>query len=238
MTTQTLERRWLGDYKMPKTEVRAADKGKRIVGHAAVFNKTSQNLGGFVEEVAPGAFAKTIQEADVRGLINHDVNILLARNRASTLELEEDGVGLAYSIDPPDTTVARDWMVLLERGDITQSSFSFRAINVEWGLTQDDFPKRTLIEVALYDVGPVTFPAFLDADAGVSGRMAALADLAERRSVSLNEVVELAKHNELRDLIADTQPKPGPGPNPTADLSVARRRLELQEKRWASQGAG
>jgi HK97 family phage prohead protease len=229
--TQPLERRWLGDYKLPDTEVRASEGRKKIAGHAAVFNRTSQNLGGFVEEVAPGAFTKTIQEADVRGLINHDVNILLGRNRASTLTLVEDNIGLAYEIDPPDTTVARDWMALLERGDISQSSFSFRVIDVEWGLTADDFPKRTLKELALYDVGPVTFPAYLDADAGVAGRKAAFADLAERRSVKLEEVLELAEHGELRDLIAgETKPGKEPEQTSTRDLSVARRRLDLRQK--------
>ena len=204
-----IESRWLGDYKIPPLELRAATEDtsiKQIIGHAAVFNRNSQNLGGFIEQVAPGAFTKTIGEADVRALINHDPNLILGRNVSDTLTLEEDDTGLAYEITPPDTSVARDWLILMERGDITQSSFSFRPIDVEWGLTSDDFPLRRLLEVALYDVSPVTFPAYPDADSGVSGR-AALADLAERRSLPLREVLELAAHGELRDLIKDGERK-------------------------------
>jgi HK97 family phage prohead protease len=198
-----IEKRWLGDYKTPSLELRAADGGlPKVVGHAAVFGRTSQNLGGFVEAVAPGAFTKTIQEADVRGLVNHDPNIILGRNTADTLTLLEDVTGLWYEIDPPDTVASRDWITLMERGDITQSSFAFRPIDVEWGLTPDEFPLRTLKEVALYDVSPVTYPAYLDTDAGVQ-RQAALADLAERRSLRLEEVIDLAAHGELRDLIKD-----------------------------------
>lgn len=221
---KSIERR----YYATDFELRASDTGsKKIVGHASVFNRTSQNLGGFVEQVAPGAFTKTIQEADVRALINHDPNLLLGRNKAGTLTLSEDNVGLAYEIDPPDTQVGRDWVVSMQRGDISQSSFSFRVIDVEWGLTADDFPVRTLREVALLDVGPVTFPAYLDADAGVSGR-AALADLAERRSVNLETVLEMVEHGELRDLIADdVKTAKAPVTNATPKLSLARRRLEL-----------
>lgn len=211
MKNATIERRWLGDYKGTSLEVRAADDDnpERIVGHAAVFNRTSQNLGGFVEEVRSGAFTKTIGEADVRGLFNHDANLVLGRNINDTLVLSEDNVGLAYDILPPDTTTARDLLVLMRRGDITQSSFAFRAVNVEWGLTDDDFPKRSLVEAALYDVSPVTYPAYLAADSGVS-RNAALADLAEKRSVSLETVIDLAAHGELRDLIKDGVVPPTP----------------------------
>lgn len=207
----TIEKRWLGDYKTPHIEIRAGEGGaKRVFGYGYVFNRYSQDLGGFVEQVAPGAGLKSLQEADIRGLVNHDANILLGRNKAGTMTLVEDNTGLAYEIDPPDNTTGRDWMVSLSRGDINQSSFSFRAIDVEWGLTPDERPLRTLKQFALYDVGPVTFPAYVDATSGARS-LAAFADLAERRSVNLETVVELAQHGELRDLIKDgitVDPKP------------------------------
>lgn len=236
MTQRIIERRWLGDYKVPKTEVRSDENGSKVItGHGAVFNRQSQNLGGFVEQVAPTAFNKTISEADVRALINHDANILLGRNKADTLVLTADGVGLRYDITPPDTTVARDWLVLLERGDISQSSFSFRAVDVDWGLTDDGTPLRTLLEVALYDVGPVTFPAYLDADAGVSAASrAAFADLAERRSEKLETVLELAEQGELRELIKDGL-KQAPPSKDQIIVTTPKTDLTEDEKRTAAQ---
>jgi HK97 family phage prohead protease len=151
-------------------EIRSEANGFIVAGHAAVFDSRSQNLGGFVEDVAHGAFAKTIQEADVRALWNHDANFPLGRNRAGTLRLAEDESGLYYEVDMPDTTYARDLVVSMQRGDVTQSSFGFRVIKDDWGLTEDDFPVRTLKEVALSDVSPVTYPAYLDADSGVASR--------------------------------------------------------------------
>lgn len=186
----TFERRtFLGEV-----QFRAEGKSLKAYGYAARFNVRSQNLGGFVEQVAPGTFAKTIQEADIRGLFNHDPNYILGRNKSGTLRMEEDGTGLAYEMDLPDTSAGRDVAALLERGDVSGSSFGFRVIEDEWGETEQGFPLRTLKQVALRDVGPVTFPAYTDAES-------ALRSLAESRSLDIHDLVEAAKKNELRELI-------------------------------------
>lgn len=177
-------------------EVEFRAEGKRLVAHgyAARFNVHSQNLGGFVEVVAPGAFSKTIREADVRALFNHDPNMVLGRNKAGTLAMEEDGTGLAYEVDLPDTTVGRDVATLLERGDVSGSSFGFRVIEDDWSETDSGFPERTLKSVALRDVGPVTFPAYTEADS-------ALRSLAESRSLDLPTLIEAAKANKLSEAL-------------------------------------
>lgn len=139
-------------------------KPKMMMGHAAVFNKLSVDLWGFREKIAPGAFADAIKEDDVRALFNHDPNFVLGRNKAGTLRLSEDDVGLAIEIDPPDTQAARDLIVSIERGDITQMSFGFQLVTDEWDYTDRQNPVRTLKKVKLYDVSPVTYPAYEDTD--------------------------------------------------------------------------
>ena len=140
----------------------------KIVGHAAVFNKWSEDLGGFREKIASGAFTKTIKEGDIRALFNHDANFVLGRNKAGTLTLEEDKKGLKVSIDPPDAQWARDLTTSIERGDITQMSFGFRTIKDQWTTPKDGKDnQRELLEVELFDVSPVTFPAYPQTDVGV-----------------------------------------------------------------------
>lgn len=138
----------------------------RIVGHGAVFNRRSENLGGFREVIMPGAFDGVLQD-DVRALFNHDSNFVLGRSLAKTLELSIDSDGLRYDILAPDTQTIRDLVLApLQRGDISQSSFQFRVARdgENWFEDEDGVIVREIHKVArLYDVGPVTFPAYPDA---------------------------------------------------------------------------
>lgn len=210
------------------------DTGVVIGGHAPVWNRYSQNLGGFVEQVAPGATTKTIAEADIRGLLNHDPSLLLGRNKANTMRLVEDNIGLDFSIDVPDTTPGRDLVVSARRGDINGSSFSFNVVGggVEWGFTDDDFPLRTLTEIKLYDVGPVTFPAYLDSESGLrsaDARAEAFAGLVtERRSI--DEILEAVDADQLSEIIRANDPDEPRDPHSIVDY---RARLELARRRAA-----
>lgn len=133
-----------------------------IEGYSALFETLSENLGGFREKIRAGAFTQAILEDDVRALYNHDVNQVLGRNRAGTLEMVEDQRGLYMRAKPPKAQWALDLMESIRRRDVTQQSFSFpsRSVRDEWTQDEDGRVIRTLLEVRLLDVGPVTFPAY------------------------------------------------------------------------------
>jgi hypothetical protein len=141
----------------------------KLVGHAAVFNQLSEDLGGFREQVLPGTFAEAIEKDDVRALWNHNPDHVLGRNLAKTLMLAEDARGLAMEIVTPDTQVARDLLVSIERGDVSQMSFSFsvRPGGQDWAQDDEGRVIRTLKRVRLYDVAPVTYPAYPQTDIAV-----------------------------------------------------------------------
>ena len=150
-----------------KVERRSGDNEKpKISGYAAVFGKWSEDLGGFREKIAKGAFTKALKASDPRALFNHDSNYVLGRKSAGTLDLKEDNKGLFMEIDPPDTQFARDLMVSIERGDITQQSFGFYLSpdGEKWAEDKKTGAvTRTITEVEeLLDVSPVTFPAYPD----------------------------------------------------------------------------
>lgn len=192
MKIKDIERR----FHTAKIELRASANGIGVLfGYAAVFNRYSQNLGGFVEQVDPAAFNKTLADGgDVLARFNHSDDALLGTLLAETLRLGVDGTGLWYEVDLPDTSVGRDVKALAERGDLRFSSFAFRTMEDDWGYTDEDFPLRTLKAVQLADVAPVVTPAYRDTTTG-------LRSLAERNELDLEEVRKAAEGNTLASLL-------------------------------------
>lgn len=160
---------------LDRVEFRAdGEKGKlQFRGHAAVFDEwteiPSMFGGSFMERVARGAFRKVLSDgADVRFLVNHD-GLPLARTASGTMRLKEDTKGLLVDAELADTTLSRDLAVLLERRDISQMSFGFAVGKHEVEHDEEnDVVRRTITEFsALYDVSPVTFPAYEGTDASM-----------------------------------------------------------------------
>jgi HK97 family phage prohead protease len=165
-------------FDLAGVEVRAGEGTPPvIVGHAAVYNRWSEDLGGFKERVLPGAFTKTLLGGDVRALFNHDPNFLLGRTKSGTLTLPDEAKGLHFEAMPPDTQTIRDLVLEpLRRGDVDHCSFSF---SVPTGGDVWREPKaigglyeRDLVELRLYDVSPVTFPAYVSTDVAVRSLLA------------------------------------------------------------------
>ena len=150
-------------------ELRMDGDKPTVVGYGAVFNSQSNDLGGFREFIAPGAFDGRLED-DVRFLVNHDANLILARTTNGTLRLSVDEKGLRYEADLPNTSTARDLMELLKNGTISQSSFAFTVEEDSWEV-KDGMNIRTIDKVSqLYDVSSVTYPAYNEASSSVALR--------------------------------------------------------------------
>ncbi|EMB0750357.1 HK97 family phage prohead protease [Providencia rettgeri] len=155
-------------------EVRAEpgddNKPTHIIGMGSVFDSRSELMYGFKEIIKPGAFDDVLKD-DVRGLFNHDPNYILGRTAAGTLSLSVSERGLVYDITAPDTQTIRDLVLApMQRGDINQSSFAFRVARdgEDWYQDDEGVIIREIHKVSrLFDVSPVTYPAYQDAGAAV-----------------------------------------------------------------------
>lgn len=154
-------------------EVRAemqSEQPTRIIGYGSVFNSRSEPLWGFREIIKPGSFDDVLTN-DVRGLFNHDPNFILGRSTSGTLALSVDERGLQYNITAPDTQTIRDLVIApMMRGDITQSSFAFQVSRdgEDWYEDEEGIVIREISRFSrLFDVSPVTYPAYQEADSGV-----------------------------------------------------------------------
>jgi HK97 family phage prohead protease len=149
-------------------KTRAEGEDMTIEGYFVVFNTPTELWRGAFEEIAPQALDKTLSN-DIRGLINHDTTLVLARNKAKTLELKTDSRGLWGSIKiNPNDSDAVNLYERVKRGDVDQCSFGFNVISEETEWRDDGTVKWTITEVDLHEVSVCTFPAY--EDTGVAAR--------------------------------------------------------------------
>ena len=191
----------------------AAPEGdrKKIAGHAAVFNSLSEEIWGFREKIAPGAFKDALGRSDIRALLNHDPNYVLGRTKSGTVRAWEDETGLAVEIAPPSTRWADDLLVSIGRGDISQMSFAFRVAEDDWE-TVDGVDRRTILRFdEIFDVSAVTYPAYPETDVAL-------------RSMGFAEPEEIAL---LRQQVKLLRELPEQDCKPT--LSQLKRRLRTLE---------
>ncbi|MEU1275330.1 HK97 family phage prohead protease [Streptomyces sp. NPDC005799] len=212
LTTTTEERRRLplstADVVIRATEGDTADE--RFRGYAAKFNSRTA-IGnplrwGFYEEIAPGAFTKTLQEGDARFLVDHDSYYVVSRVTAGTLTLAEDEVGLPVD-SALDTALSyvNDLKANVRNGNITGMSFGFYVVKDDWTTetveTSDgqtaEVEVRRILEVRLIEVSAVTFPAYEDTEAELASVASALVQRGDRAAIE-----QRARFRpELRDLL-------------------------------------
>lgn len=132
-----------------------------IEGYFSVFGSIYEIAPGMTEEVAPGAFSRSLAGGDIRALTNHDTTLVLGRTKAHTLELKEDQHGLwgKISINPKDAD-AMNLYERVRRGDVDQCSFGFEIVNEETDFRDDGSVHWTIKDVNLYEVSACTFPAY------------------------------------------------------------------------------
>lgn len=138
------------------------DGAMRLVGYAALYNTPTEIAGLFREQIEPGAFTEAVGRDDVRALWNHDPNVVLGRTTSGTLRLDADGTGLKYEValNPQDAEHQRVYQ-MVQRGDVSQSSFGFEVTGQRWEEAEGEkLPTRVITKAKLYDVSPVTYPAY------------------------------------------------------------------------------
>jgi len=198
--TNVIERRAI------KTEVRVSriDGASKIVGYASVFYDKDDDgtefeiFEGFVERIMPGAFDRAIRERDdVRALFNHAPDNMLGRTEPGTLRLSVDRRGLRYEIDLGNTIIAKDVAEHIERGDVTGSSFSF-AVTDQETRTEDEVDIREITGVRLFDVGPVTYPAYEATTTGTRAMATELRSILAGKRVDRRSLAERLKKHSIR----------------------------------------
>lgn len=137
-------------------------------GYAIRYGEPSHAMKGHLEYIEAGAATRSVESGDdISAIFEHETRMLLGRTSAGTLRLHEDNQGVYYEVDLPDTTVGRDLATLLKRGDITGSSFGFTEGVSNWSQNEHNYPVRSITDLKLHHISPVTTPAYPTATAEV-----------------------------------------------------------------------
>ena len=168
-------------------QTREEDGDLFIEGYFSVFNTNYELWPGATESVAPGAFSKTLS-GDVRALVDHESHLVLGRNKAGTLELQEASRGLwgRIKINPSDSD-AMNLYERVRRGDVDQCSFGFDILSEDTEFREDGSVHWTIREVKLYEVSVVTFPAY--EETSVSARKRDLEEMEKRKTETWKETM-------------------------------------------------
>jgi HK97 family phage prohead protease len=134
-------------------------------GHFLVFNQETELWKGFREKVDPGAL-DNVMDDDVRVLVNHDSNLIVARTSKGTAKLSKDETGGVIEWQFPDTTAGRDLLENMRNGNIDGMSFGFTVKDDKLERNKETGEVvRTIMKLErLYDASPVVFPAYQQTD--------------------------------------------------------------------------
>ena len=215
-------------------EVRAVGDGMEFAGYAAVFDSPSELLGSFRETIRPGAFTRSLNaarngSADIRMFWNHDSNRPLGSTKAN-LRLSEDSQGLVAEGTLPETTDGRDMSTLVRDRIVRSMSFGFSVPRKrgdgspaeEWS---GDRTNRTLHEVTLYEVSPVTgWPAYRATSASVR-HLFAMADWDDPESV--DALIDTLSDDQRREFFRSLNRAGSANPSPFIAPNVAERLARL-----------
>ncbi|MFF4746797.1 HK97 family phage prohead protease [Streptomyces sp. NPDC001268] len=226
------------------------ESGERFRGYAAVFNSRTA-IGnplrwGFYEEIAPGAFTKTLSEGDARMLIDHDSYYVVSRVSAGSLSLAQDGRGLAVDSALDDgLSYVSDLKSNIRNGNITGMSFGFFVIKDDWSTETVDTSTgdsvevevRRILEARLLEVSAVTFPAYEDTEAELASVASALVQRGDAQAIEKRA----AFRPELRDLLQLVDPsgeRPAAEPQPAEEArkALAPHTTDTSDSSWDGPG--
>lgn len=199
-----------------------------IAGYAVVWNRFSANLGGYVEQFTPNAFAESLRNDDQIASWNHDYGQVLGRRSADTLTLTSNDIGLRYEIpvdaaDPDHVRAARK----IERRNVRGSSFTFRWLpdGESWDYTPDGILCCTVTRAQLLEVAPVVWPAYPATE--LDEFSVGLRSLATQVGRPIEDLIAAVRAGRLTDELGGR-----PGSAADGATADAARALVTANQRW------
>jgi hypothetical protein len=178
-------------------EIRTSESGegdsvveqRYVSGTGIVYGEEVEIWSGYMEQVRAGAFDDTFAAGDeIKSYFNHNQDYVLATTRSNPpLKLSETKAGLVFEAPIPPTSYGEDLAVNLERGNVAGASFSFSVVKDVVTIDEKDVYHREIVKAILYEVGPVTNPAYPTTEVGVRDKEQSFAEIRSRIEKQISE---------------------------------------------------
>jgi HK97 family phage prohead protease len=137
------------------------DDSKTVWGYAVLWDVATVIGRDFREQFARGSLDRTIQEDDIRMLLNHDPGRVIGRTSAGSLRLRVDGLGLRYEVEVNQSTPDGQTLAgTVGRRDVTGVSPGMVVTAENWEDTGNGLPLRIITEARLLELSVVSWPAY------------------------------------------------------------------------------
>ena len=227
------------EFNFENKDMRTAVSGHRLMGYASVFDQETEIAGLYREVIRRGAFKKTLRESDQVALWAHDTAMPLARKSMGTLDLREAKDGLAFNLQLGEQEMDRMVLDRVARGLVQKMSFGFSVVKDTWALGEGkNLDLREILEVRLFEISPVVFPAYEGTSVEIKGEKIAESILESARNDgrlagSLHTDLTLEPGADDHSDFDAEKSEPGTDDHSGAEgrwrLAMRRRRLEIAE---------
>lgn len=184
------------EIRFGKVEVECRDDGSyKIGGYVNATERESELLYSakrkkwFKEVVKQGAFTRSLNSGkEIPLLLEHDETRRLADNKAGTLTLKEDQIGLRFDAEIRDREVYEK----VKNKQINNCSFGFKPVDQDFEQVDELREKRYLNDLELLEVSLVENPAY-------AGSLVEVRNLNEQMEILQEEQRAKAKEEDKKE---------------------------------------
>jgi len=159
---------------------------KYVVGVGIVYDREVELWDGYYERIDSSAFKDCLSKnPEIKSFFNHDPNFVLSTTESNpALVLNNKGDGLWFESPIPDTSYGRDLIENLTRNNVKGASFTFSIDKDSVTTDKDGNYHRTIKQATIYEIGPVTNPAFVQTQVSLRDKDGLLEDAKTRTQAS------------------------------------------------------
>ena len=178
-----------------------------VEGIGIIYDTEVEIWPGFFEKIRSGALSDSLKDGSVKkSFFNHNPSFVLSTTESDpALELKDESDGLRFKSPIPDTTYGNDLRENLKRKNVRGASFSFDVDKEGEIITIDEKDNwhREITKATLYEIGPVTNPAYESTEVSLRSVENIVKEIKQRNAPKTDNAAEIRANREKEFFLID-----------------------------------